>query len=90
MSRRRCARGCVFSVKTSENNKMKASDVMAAALLAVQRYEKEHGRRPPVLYFGPREHEVYRLAMDDPELSLEFDGIPVLPMKGDGVAAAWA
>jgi hypothetical protein len=66
---------------------MKASDVMAAALLTVQRYEREHGGRPPVLYFGPREHELYRLSMNDPELSLEFDGIPVLPMQAEGVAA---
>lgn len=61
---------------------MNLSDVGACAILTIERFQREHGERPGVLYFGPEEY-----AMMQKDGMTEFYGIPVLPMAGGGVMA---
>ena len=61
---------------------MNLSEVGACAILTIERFQREHGERPGVLYFGPEEY-----AMMQKDGLTEFYGIPVLPMAADGVMA---
>lgn len=61
---------------------MNLSEVGACAILTLERYQREHGARPVVLYFGPEEY-----AMMKKDGLTQFYGIPVLPMEQPGVMA---
>jgi hypothetical protein len=64
---------------------MQATDVGAAAIEAIHRFEAANSRRPDKLYCGPEEMMLIRQSLE--EGGNGFYGLPVLPMDTPGVVA---